>query len=265
VAVQVEYDMLHGTWGQVLESVTKVRASTGKASSFNLYKKVDDTYRLIVVPSTTRMTVVETIYGILEGLKLRREEKMEENTFEKARGWPTDIVWEKRRVAILKLAMHHTALTAMEAYSRTDGTKRVETHEAIARLEAMAAQRGNEERSDIKKSIETLRYRLTLLESAKEAVKIRKRIDTLETVIAFLSSDAALRTDEEDLRLLYPLAVEFDWLQERRITTDDPEYRAWVKKRMAEIHKLLAPIRAALKGRRMATREAQGRKKKKKK
>ena len=259
---QVEYDMLVGTWGEVLESVTKVRASTGKASSFNLYKKVDGTYRLIVVPSTTRMTVVESIYGILEGLKLRREEKMEENTFEKARGWPKDTAWEERRDAILKLVEHRSALIAMEACTRTDDTKRAEVHEAIARLEAMAAERGNEERRDIKGALSTLRYKLTLLESAKKADKTRKRIDTLETVIAFLSSEAALRTDEEDLRLLVPLANEFDLLQERQLTTDDPLERVEAERRMAEIHELLAPMRAALKGRRRATQEARRRKRK---
>jgi hypothetical protein len=55
----------------------------------------------------------------------------------------------------------------MEVYSLTDDTKRAEVHEAIARLEAMAAERGNEERSDIKDALSTLRYHLTLLMRAK--------------------------------------------------------------------------------------------------
>jgi hypothetical protein len=261
--VQLTYNVEESNWGDVLSMVRVKRGMMGFETAFNFYKQVvvyegvGSIYRPVLVPHGTRMSTVESIYGVLIDLKLRREAVLDDSTYDKARGprCLMDVAWADRRVAILALATQHSSLLAMEKRVKKDANKLVEAPPAILRLQTLLTTVGGAaSRQVVTESIACLESTIVrVTEEATLPPKLRGSIDKLEKLIAYLSSEAATCTDEEDLRRLNPLAKEYRDREVVHVATGG-EGAA----RLAELERKMAPIRASLAGRLAATRARMG-------
>lgn len=252
--VQLTYNVEESNWGDVLSMVRVKRGMMGFETAFNFYKKVGSIYRPVVVHHGARMSTVESIYGVLIDLKLRREAVLEDSTYAKARGALLDVAWADRQVAILALATQHSSLLAMEKRVKKDAYKLVEAPPAILRLHTLLTTVGAASRPVVTESIACLESTIVrITEEATLPHKLRGSIDKLEKMIAYLSSDAATCTDEEDLRRLNPLAIEYRDREVVHVATGGEG-----DARLDELERKMAPIRASLAGRLAATRARMG-------